>query len=95
MAGLPGQEKAELVFRKVNTYNVIVLPIFKFVGRATACIVEYSYISSVHFRKTPSGAFCDEEDVLEEIWNFPSSSDSDDNPDVDLYVMSKSEGKFC
>ena len=57
--------------------------------------LEYFYISSVHFRKMPSGAFRDEEDVLEEVWNFPSSSDSDNNSDVGLYVMSKSEGKFC
>ena len=42
----------------------------------------------------PPGAFRDEEDALE-IWNFHSSSDGGDDPDVSLYVMSESEGKFC
>ena len=42
--------------------------------------LEYFYIYIVNFRRMASGAFCDEEDVLE-IYKFSSSSDSDDDPD--------------
>ena len=55
--------------------------------------LEYFYIYIVNFRRMASGAFCDEEDVLE-IWKFRSSWDSDNDPDVYLYVMNESEGEF-
>ena len=55
--------------------------------------LEYFYIYIVNFRRTASGAFCDEEDVLE-IWKFRSSLDSDNDPDVYLYVMNESEDEF-
>ena len=68
-----------------------VLLIFKFLGRAATptlvfiCMfspvhLEYFYIYIVNFRRMASGAFCDEEDVLE-IWKFRSSLDSDNDPD--------------
>ena len=43
----------------------------------------------------PSGAFCDKEDVLEEVWYFPSSSDIDNDSDIRVFVMSESESMFC